>query len=128
MPKALKQEYEIKAPLAEVWKALVLPEYIEGWGGGPAKMDDKVGTEFSLWGGDIWGKNKEVVKEKKLVQDWFGGDWKEPSIATFELEEKDGETIVKLTHENLPEDDEDDFDAGWKDYYMGPMKEYLENK
>ena len=53
----IKQHYVIKAPVAKVWRSFVDPKVIDSWGGGPAKMDDKVGTKFSLWGGDIYGIN-----------------------------------------------------------------------
>ncbi len=124
--KTIKQIYRIKALPAMVWQALVDPEVIERWGGGPVKVDDKVGTKFELWGGDIYGKNTEVVKEKRLVQDWFGGDWPEPSKVTFTLNGEGNETVLELLHENVPDDEADSFDEGWKKYYLGPMKEMLE--
>lgn len=109
-----------------MWKALTLPEYIDGWGGGPVKMKAEKGFEFSFWGSDIWGKNIEVEPNKKLVQEWFGGDWPKSSIVTFLLESGDGETVLTLEHIDVPEAEVDDFAAGWKNYYLGPMKEYLE--
>lgn len=132
MDKVIKQTYLIKAPVGEVWKALVDPKYIEKWGGGPAKMDDKVGTKFELWGGDIWGTNTQVENPptggKKLVQDWYGGNWPKPSQVTFLLSERGGQTQVDLIHENLPEDEVENFGSGWRDFYLGSIKEYLESK
>lgn len=55
--KTIKQTYQINAPSSRVWQALIDPKIIDKWGGGPAHMNDKVGTEFTLWGGDIYGKN-----------------------------------------------------------------------
>lgn len=81
--KIIKQIYKISASIQEVWRALVEPEVINQWGGGPARMDDKVGTQFSLWGGDIHGKNIKVVENKELIQDWYGGDWDKPSKVTI---------------------------------------------
>lgn len=124
--KTIKQTYHIKAPVEKVWKALVEPELIGKWGAGPAKMDDKVGTKFSLWGGDIYGTNVEVVKEKKLVQEWFGGKWDAPSILTFTLNSKGDTTEVHLMQENIPDSEFEDIEQGWKDYYMGPLKEFVE--
>jgi len=72
--KTIKQKYSIKAPVEKVWQSLVDPKIIKQWGGGPAKMDDKVGTNFKLWGGDIYGKNLKVIKNKLLIQNWISGD------------------------------------------------------
>ena len=124
--KRIRQTYHIKAPVKKVWQALTEPAVIEKWGGGPARMDDRAGAKFELWGGDIHGTNTEVVKEQKLVQDWFGGNWPEPSRVTFTLKEENGETTVTLIHENVPEEELDDFKQGWKDYYLGAIKELLE--
>ena len=124
----VKKEYKISAPIGEVWKALIQPEIIAEWGGRPIKMDAKVGTEFKLWDGDIHGKNIEVIKEKKLVQEWFSGEWPKPSIVTFILQIQDHETILELEHINVPDEEVDDIDQGWNDYYIGPMKELLEKK
>lgn len=128
MTKPIHQTYKIKAPVASVWKALIDPKQIDAWGGGPAKMNDKDGFKFSLWGGDIYGKNLEVVPMKKLKQEWSESKWKSTSLVTFLLSEKNNETIVELDHKNVPESSYKDIDSGWKYYYMGPLKEYVEKK
>jgi uncharacterized protein YndB with AHSA1/START domain len=124
--KTIKQKYIIKAPVERVWQALVDPKIISKWGGGPAKMDDKVGTEFKLWGGDIHGKNLKVVKNKELVQDWYSEDWEKPSKATFKLSATKIGTVLELIHENVPPGDVADIADGWKEYYLGPLKDFLE--
>lgn len=125
--KTVKQKYSIKAPIEKVWQALTDPSVIEEWGGGPAKMKDEEGFRFSLWGADIFGTNTKVVKNKQLVQDWYGGKWDEPSIVTFNLKEENGKTEVELIHENIPDEEAKDIAKGWKTYYLGPLKELLEN-
>jgi activator of HSP90 ATPase len=124
----LKMLYYIHASKKEVWHALVNPTIIEAWGAGPAVMNEKTGTKFKLWGGDIFGENKEVIAEIKLVQEWFGGKWKEPSIVTFNLTEDNGLTTVELIHENIPDNEFESIKEGWDEYYMGPIKKYLEQK
>jgi len=126
--KAIKKSYKIGAPIEQVWKALVDPEIIDKWGGDPLKMDSKVGSKFQLWGGDIYGKNIEVVDKKKLVQEWSIGDWSKPSIVTFTLKGEGNETILDLEHVDVPEEEIDDIDHGWDDYYIGPLKKMLEKK
>ena len=129
--KTIKQTYIIKASVDKVWEALVDARIIEGWGAGPAKMDDKVGTKFSLWGKSIWGKNLEVVQNRKLVQDWYSDEekkWEKPSKVTFALHEEKDSTRLELVHEDIPDENFKDIADGWKDYYLGPLKDYLEAK
>ncbi len=124
--KIIKQTYQINAPSKAVWQALIDPKIIDKWGGGPAHMNDKVGTEFTLWGGDIYGENLKVVDGQELVQEWFGGKWEKASKVTFTLKEKNGKTEIDLLHEDVPDSEAKDIDEGWKSYYLGPMKELLE--
>lgn len=124
----ITKNYEIKAPVSEVWKALTDPKQIDSWGGGPAKMAPEAGFEFSLWGGDIWGKNTVVEPEKKLIQDWFSTGWEKPSNVCFELKRKDDKTFLNLTHQSVPPKEKVEISDGWDEYYLGPLKEYVEAK
>jgi len=125
--KVVKQTYEINAPVDKVWDALINPNQIEKWGGGPAEMNDQEGSEFKLWGGDIYGKNIKVIKNKMLVQEWIEGDWDKPSIVTFNLNDSDGKTTVELIHTDIPDNQAKDIEEGWRDYYMIPLKELVES-
>jgi len=123
----IEKTYRIAAPRALVWAALTDPVHIETWSGAPAIMVDQAGTEFVLWDGDVHGRNLEVEPGRRLVQEWYGGNWDEPSIATFTLWDVDGGgTFLELSHSNVPDDEAQDFDTGWDDYYLGPMKRLLE--
>ena len=124
--KTINQPYHIDSSIEKVWKCLIDPKEIEAWGGGPAKMEDKEGDKFSLWGGDIYGVNKEVVDGKKLVQEWYGGKWDEPSMATFTLHNEKNGTKVDFHQTNVPDDEADSIESGWEDYYLGAIKKYLE--
>ncbi len=126
--KILRQTYLISAPVSKVWQALVDPKIIDKWGGGPAKMRDEVGYKFSLWGRDIHGTNTKVIKERELAQDWYGGDWEKPSKLIFTLSSKDGKTQVALLHEDVPDEEAEDINDGWRQYYLGPIKELLESE
>ena len=90
-------------------------------------MVARVGWTFELWGGDIRGTNTGVVREKELVQDWYSGDWDEPSVVSFRLEPEEGGTKVVLVHRNIPDGDYADIRDGWREYYLGPMKAWLES-
>lgn len=125
--KTIKQTYLINAPLEKVWQALINPKIIDDWGGGDAKMSEDEEFEFSLWSGDIHGKNIEVIKNEKLVQEWMAGKWDEYSKVTFTLSEMDGKTKIELLHENIPDNEAGEIADGWTKYYLGSLKELLEN-
>jgi uncharacterized protein YndB with AHSA1/START domain len=124
--KSIKQSYQIKAPISKVWQALVDPDIISKWSKNPAIMDDKVGTEFKLWGEEIYGENTKIIPNKLLEQDWSDGDFAKPSFVRFELSEHNDITTIDLTQDNVPDDQFDDINNGWEVYYLGPLKELME--
>ncbi|MEX0621639.1 MAG: SRPBCC domain-containing protein [Candidatus Woykebacteria bacterium] len=123
----IRNTYIVAAPVQKVWRALVDPEEIAGWGAGPAVMSEQKDVEFKLWGGDIYGRNTQVVKNKKITQDWYAGDWKHPSKVTIELASQQDKTKVTLHQENVPEDEFKEINDGWDRYYFGEIKKYLED-
>ncbi len=127
MKKTIKKVYTIKSSIEDVWKALVDQTVIDQWSGGPSKMEATVGTDFKLWNGDIYGRNIKIIEESTLVQEWFGGDWPKPSIVTFSLKKENSNVILELKQTNVPDADIDDIDAGWDDFYLGPLKNLLES-
>lgn len=117
---------EISANQEEVFNALTNSFQIELWTGYPATMDDQVGTVFSLWEGDISGCNVQVIKDYKLVQEWFFGETETPSIVSLILNKAGKNTSIELSHTNIPDEAYDEIVEGWKDYYLGSMQNFLE--
>jgi activator of HSP90 ATPase len=123
----LKQIYKINSPIEKVWEALTNAYIIEEWSFSPAIMKPKEETNFSLWEGTIYGKNLEVVENKKLVQEWFSGPWTKASIVSFELNDLKDVTEIILTQENIPDNEFEDIEAGWKSFYFDQIKKLLES-
>lgn len=124
----IQQTYHIRGPVDAVWAALVLPKQIAVWSGARARMSARVGGRFSLWGGDVHGKNIAVVPKKKLVQEWFGGDWSAPSKVTFTLASEKGGTRLRLVQTGVPAAEVHAFADGWKLYYLGPLQAQVERQ
>ena len=122
----ISKSYHIAAPPLAVWRALVDPEVIEEWGGGPAVMTDEPGSRFTLWGGDVYGTVLSVDSGSRLVEEWYSGPWAHPSTLTFSLEAEEGGTLLKLDQTGVPDEEAADVDTGWDEYYVGPLKELLE--
>lgn len=125
--KSLSQTYEIKATPEAIWSALTDPEQIEAWGAGPATMSENIG-KFSIWGGDIYGENTKVVKNKVLVQNWLAGAWDEPSVVEIILDEHGKGTTVTLNHSNIPDEEFDSIESGWQNFYFSPLKSLVESE
>jgi activator of HSP90 ATPase len=124
--KDLKRYYKIKATPEEVFTALTNSFTIELWSGYPAVMDDQEGTEFSLWEGDIVGKNLEIIKNEKIVQEWYFGDQEEKSIVTIELFSDKKATRVKLEHTNIPDEAFENMKEGWNKFYFGNIQRFFD--
>ncbi len=123
--KNLKKYYKIKATTEEVYNALTIPFSLELWTGEKAEMSTTAGEEFSLFNGDISGRNLQFEKDAKIIQEWYFGDQKEPSIVTITLSPEGSFTKVELLHTNIPDDAFDDIKDGWDESYFGALKEFF---
>jgi len=130
----------------KVWKALTEAEQFKKWWGPKdftcpsSKMEAKVGGKYLNCmrgpdGKDYWstGVVKELVPEKKLViTDSFSdskgniisgadyglpGNWPKELLITFELQEADGATKLKLIHESIPEEMLEECKKGWNESF-----------
>ena len=121
-------EYKLKiaADPDEVFAALTNPFQIEIWSGYPADMKAEKDYVFSLWEGDITGVNLEVIPGRRLVQEWFFGEQQEQSIVRIDLKKEEGKTLLELKHTHIPEEVFEEITEGWREYYLGSMKEMLE--
>jgi len=124
--KDFKKYYIIPTEPEEVFTAITNPFTIELWTGYKAIMDSNVDTEFSLWEGDITGKNLEVIDNKKVVQEWYFGDQSVKSIVTINLFDNKKGTQVELIHKNIPDEEYEDIIEGWNEYYFGAIKSFFE--
>ncbi|MDY6801187.1 MAG: SRPBCC domain-containing protein [Bacteroidota bacterium] len=123
-----KKYFNIPATPEEIFIALTNPFTIELWSGYKAIMDDKEGTEFTLWDSDISGRNLEIEKEKKIVQEWYFGDQDNRSIVTIKIHEKKNGSQVELNHTNIPDEVYDNITKGWDEYYFGALKTFFEEE
>jgi len=124
--KEFKYKLKIEAEPEDVYAAFTNPFTLELWTGYPATMSTEVGSEFSLWEGDITGINLEFVENEKLVQEWYFGEQEEKSIVTVKFFKERKHTKVELVHTNIPDEAYEEMTEGWKEYFLGGIKEFLE--
>jgi len=133
-------------PINKVWKALTEPEEFKKWWGPKgftcpsSKMEARVGAKYLNCmkgpdGKEYWstGTVKELIPKKKLVvTDSFSdsqgniktaaehglkGDWPKELLITFELEEADGATKLRLQHKGVPDEMHDECKQGWNESF-----------
>jgi activator of HSP90 ATPase len=119
--KTFKKTFKINAEPSDVYSAITNPYTIALWTGYPAVMSEVPGSEFSLWEGDITGKNIEFIQDKKIVQEWYFGDQPEKSIVTITIHPDKQDSAVAVEHTNIPDDDFADISEGWREYYIGAI-------
>jgi activator of HSP90 ATPase len=120
-----KKYFILDAPPEEVYSALTNPIAIKAWTGEEAEMSTEPGSEFSIMGGSIVGKNLEFEENKKIVQEWYFGEQETPSIVTIKLHAHPEGTSVELRHTNIPDEDFDDIVDGWNSAYFGALQEFF---
>ena len=123
--KTFKKTFRINTEPSDVYAALTNPYTIELWSGYPAIMSTEPGSDFSLWEGDITGKNIEFIPDRKVVQEWYFGDQKEISIVTITIKGEGGASLITVEHTNIPDEDFDDISEGWREYYMGAIASFF---
>ena len=133
-----------KLPVSKVWKALTEPEYFKKWWGPQgftcpsSSMEARKGGKYlncmrASDGKEYWstGVVMEIIPEKHLVitdsfsdskgnitsasEQGMPGEWPMELLITFELEEADGATKLKLTHEGVPAEMHDECVKGWNE-------------
>ena len=120
-----KKYFKLEASPADVYNALTNPMMIEIWTGEPAEMSTEPGSEFSLWDGEITGRNIEFVPNEKIVQSWFFGEDSE-SIGTIKLHSDKQGTNVEVHQTNIPDEAYENISEGWESDYIGGMKELFD--
>ena len=120
----------IRAPLVTVFRAMTDAQIVDEWGGGPARIQTKVGGRYSLWDGEMHGTIKEIEFPHLLVFTWREEMWDKEipdTLVRWSLEEHERGTRLYVTHSGLPgRRIREMHNDGWGEYFLGPLKAYLE--
>lgn len=76
-----------------------------------------------LFNGSVHGENVEIISGKKIVQKWRFKDWKEGHFSELIIElSGEGKTKLKLTQKNVPENEKQRVEHGWKEIIFAGIK------
>jgi uncharacterized protein YndB with AHSA1/START domain len=110
----------IAAPPEVVFPYFTDPRLIVTWIGERAELDARPGGAFSVDFGSVEARGTyvEVDPPRRVVFTWGipGDDTLPPGTSTVEvvLVAEDGDTIVNLTHRDVPPDREPSHREGWE--------------
>src|SRR5215475_14267286 len=126
----LQRETHIPAPRATVFAYLADPEKIVSWMGSEATFEPHNGGLYLLKGigqrgGVARGAFREVVPVHRLACTfgWDGGTEVLPGSSLIEIDliERDGGTLLRMTHSGLPNAEQcAAHDRGWA-HYLGRL-------
>lgn len=129
--KTIRQEVFIDAKPEQVYEALANPKKHSEFTSSPATGAPKKGGKFTAWDGYIFGKHIELVKGKKIVQEWQTTEWPkgaEPSIVEFTFVSRNGGTLLTMVHSQVPAGQSEDYAEGWREFYWKPLAEYFRQR
>ena len=127
----ITQKVIIPALPEEVYEALLDAKKHSKFTGSKATGKAKVGAKFTAWDGYISGKNLELEKGKRIVQEWVTKEWPEgypPSRLDLKFREVNSKTELTMVHSEIPTYQKEELEKGWTDYYWTPMKNYFETE
>jgi uncharacterized protein YndB with AHSA1/START domain len=96
-------------------------------GAKPTSISHEAGSEFTLFGGYITGRNLESLPGERLVQAWREVSWNpgEYSVARFALLDHGPGTKLVFDHRGFPEGHGASLADGWHVHYWRPLAKYL---
>jgi uncharacterized protein YndB with AHSA1/START domain len=130
---SIHQEAVINASPGQVYEYLTNGEMFATATELPARMSDREGEPFSLFGGRVEGRQIELVPAERVVQAWrFGGAHPEAwepgvySIVRFTLRPEGDATRFVIDHDGIPPESEARIESGYPTFYAAPLAGYFE--
>jgi uncharacterized protein YndB with AHSA1/START domain len=132
-----EHEIEIRAPIADVWRALTDDEELTRWYVQEAKVEPREsGSYWVSWGEGMEGSARVGVWDPPRRLRIVGAssestpDLEEPVVEEYTLESRGGRTLLRLVHSGIPSTPEWDsvYDGtkhGWPPF-LAALRHYLE--
>jgi len=127
----IRQKVTVQASPIDVYEAFLDAKKHAAFTGSKATSDPRVGGKFTAWDGYISGRNLELEKGKKIVQEWVTSEWPEglpPSRLTLAFKKvKDG-TEISMIQSDVSAEQTEELKEGWIEFYWKPLKEYFKKQ
>lgn len=126
--KTIQQTVNFRSSPHDVYEALMDEKKHSQFTESKASISRKVGGKISAYDGYIEGKNLQLIKDKKIVQEWRSSEWPDGhySRATFSITKTKSGAKLIFTQTNVPNEHYKSISDGWKEHYWQKMKRMLE--
>eukprot|EP01125_Pyxidicula_operculata_P022597 TRINITY_DN938_c0_g1_i4.p1 TRINITY_DN938_c0_g1~~TRINITY_DN938_c0_g1_i4.p1 ORF type:complete len:205 (-),score=52.04 TRINITY_DN938_c0_g1_i4:182-796(-) len=117
--KTFKQKITFHVSSNMLYETLLDQPRVCAFTGGPAKVENKPGTEFFLFDGAVQGIQQDLVPHTKIVQKWRFNSWPENhySTVTLSFESAGDRTNLNLVQTGIPSSDYDRTREGWETFF-----------
>ena len=107
----------------DVFEALLDETRFASWSGKKASISRQIGGVVSVYDGHVLARNRELVIDEKIVQDWRTERWPKGFYhrATFLLEPVPGGTRLTFTQTGVPSSAVEVVAKEWQEFYWGPL-------
>jgi activator of HSP90 ATPase len=124
---AIHEEHDFKTTPQRIYEIFLDSKQFAAMTGLPAEISRDAGGAFTMFGGQIVGRNIELVPDARIVQAWRPTHWDagEFSIVEFQLRANGAQTKLVLDHKGFPAGDFASLTAGWNLHYWQPLTKFL---
>lgn len=127
--KTIELSSTFSIPAEKLYKAWLDPVHHAAMSyGGQAEFEVRVGGTHSTGDGYITGQFLELEPGRRIVETWRTSDFPEEqpdSRVELLFEDVPEGGRIQLVHQDLPEEQIEEYQKGWMEYYFQPMKLYF---
>ena len=131
MPETIRFTIDLPVSPERVYRAWLDGYEHSRFTGSPAKIDARVGGEYTAFNGYISGKTLVMTPYDRIVQTWRTTDLK-PGSPDMQIELALEPTclgaLLTLTHSGVPDGMSAEYLQGWEDHYFRPLVKYFEEQ
>uniref|UniRef100_A0A060T2X2 ARAD1C32252p n=1 Tax=Blastobotrys adeninivorans TaxID=409370 RepID=A0A060T2X2_BLAAD len=121
---SVTMEPVFSAPAQQLYDAFLKPEMVAAWTRSKPDISPKVGSEYTLFNGNISGKILKLEEPNHISMTWRLRDWKQGHYANLDLNfaQGSGETSLKVNWTGIPIGQEEVVQTNFDEYYVKPIK------
>ncbi|KAJ3308707.1 hypothetical protein HDV04_000963 [Boothiomyces sp. JEL0838] len=120
----IQQTVEFQCTAADLYVSLLNQARVQIWTRSNADIQEKVGSNFVLFGGNVTGTILELVPNQKIVMKWRLKQWPSEhySHVTIEFKQGSDSTELKLVQKDVPIGEKNSTEQNWTNYYWNSLK------